>query len=382
MTRRASLLLPFLALSFVLGRSTGSVIYDFVFILLALITLFSLLTALQLLFSGRVRVSLSERRVKRGDSVNIVVTVRQWALFPAGTCRVRFLCGDVAEEASMRLHPFQEDRIAITVCAAHVGTWRYTAKEAVAEDLFGLFRVRLKVKEHPELMVLPKPFDVEKPEFIFSDEGQTALPRGQEDLTSPEAVRLFREGDPMKRVHWKISARKREMYVRTYETPAPPDTLILLDTASPDAEGLNNDDTLVLRDVLCETCDAVANMQLKDASPVRIPFYGGNAGTFRADLPDQALVLEEMLARQMFTGQEKFELALSMELNHLATTGAVIVISTRLTPEIVDAVNSIRKMGPSVRYYFVSFKPDEGKLRPLVSGLQRHLVEVCYVTPA
>ena len=310
MTRRGALLLPFLALSFALGRSTGSVIYDFVFILLALMILFSLLTALQLRFSGKAKVTLSERRVKRGDNVDILVTVRQWALFPSGTCRVRFLCGDVTEEATMRLHPFQEDRIAITVGAAHVGTWRYTARECVAEDLFGLFRVRLKVVEHPELMVLPKPFDVEKPEFIYSDEGQMALPRGQEDLTSPEAVRLFREGDPMKRVHWKISARKRELYVRTYETPAPPDTLILLDTSAPAADDLNTDEALVLRDVLCETCDAVADLQLKDASPVRIPFYGENAGSFRADLPEQTLLLEEMLARQPFSGREKFEMAL------------------------------------------------------------------------
>ena len=382
MTRRGLLMLPFLALSFALGRSVGSVIYDLIFFLLVLLYLFSALNVLQLRLTARVRVSLSEREVRRGDSVDIEVRVRQRCFFPSGVCHIHFMYGIERQCTDMRLKPFREDLMRIRVSAVHVGRWMYTVEQAEMKDLFGLFRVRVRPPEHPFLLVLPRPFDVEKPEFVFRDLGKTANSLGQEELTSPEAVRAWRPGDPLKRVHWKLSARRRELQVRTYETPVPPDTLILLDMCAPAVESRDAEDALVLRDVLCETCDAVADMQLKDASPVRMPFYAPGAGEFRADAPSKALLLQETLARLNFAGEYDFVTVLQMELRHLETCGAVIVVTTRMTPDLVEAVNSIRRMGPSVRYYYVSFHPDEEKLRPMITGMQRHLVEVCYVTPA
>ena len=380
MTRRGLLALPFLALVFALGRSVGNVLYDMLFYLLLLLFVFSGLSALQLKLTGRVQVSLSEREVRRGESVDIDVRVRQRCFFPAGGCDLQFQYGYEKQRTQMRLRPFREDRMRITVTAVHVGRWVYSVEYAEGQDLFGLFRVRLRPKDHPFLLVLPRPFDVEKPEFLFSDQGRTARSRGQEDLTSPEAVRTWRPGDPLKRVHWKLSARRQELQVRTYETPAPPDTLILMDICAPEAE--RTEDALILRDVLCETCDAVADMQLRDASPVRIPFYERGAGEFRADTPSRALLLQETLASLSFSGTYDFEKALLMELQRLETCGAVIIVTTRMTPGIADAVNSIRRMGPSVRYYYVSHQPDEERLRPMITGMQRQLVEVCYVTPA
>ena len=123
-------------------------------------------------------------------------------------------------------------------------------------------------------------------------------------------------------------------------------------------------------------------MQLRDGSPVRVPLYGPMAGEFSADTAAHKLLLQEMLAMQPFTGREPFERVLTLELRRMRRTGAAIIVTTRLTPGIVDAVTQIRRMGPSARLYLVTFAPEDDSLRPLVTRLQHHLVEVCYVTPA
>lgn len=63
-------------------------------------------------------------------------------------------------------------------------------------------------------------------------------------------------------------------------------------------------------------------------------------------------------------------------------TGATIVVTTRLDSDVVEGVKHIRRSGPSVRFYLVTFRPDDPAYEPLVAQLQRHLVEVCFVTPA
>ena len=137
-----------------------------------------------------------------------------------------------------------------------------------------------------------------------------------------------------------------------------------------------------LRDALCETAVAVANMQMEDQSPVRLPLYGESANEFSSDNAAGLTLLQEMLARQPFGNGEDFARVLNLELRRMRRTGAAIIITTRLDARIVEGVSHIRRMGPSARLYLVTYTPDDPRYQPFVTRLQHHLVEVCYVTPA
>lgn len=186
----------------------------------------------------------------------------------------------------------------------------------------------------------------------------------------------------MKRVHWKLSSRKQELWVRRFETPAPPDTLILLDCAAPLGGEGKPEGTESLRDALCETAVAVAKLQMADGSPVRLPLYGERANEFASDNAGNLSLLQEMLAAQPFRGGEDFSRVLNLELRRMRRTGATVIITTRLDAPIVEAVSRIRRMGPSARLYLATYTPERPDYQPYVARLQHHLVEVCYVTPA
>ena len=62
-----------------------------------------------------------------------------------------------------------------------------------------------------------------------------AMARATEDINSPSDVRTYAPGDPMKKIHWKLSLRKRELLVRRFEEPALPDALVLMDQSAPRA---------------------------------------------------------------------------------------------------------------------------------------------------
>ena len=61
--------------------------------------------------------------------------------------------------------------------------------------------------------------------------GAEHISRMTEDAASPSGVRDWIPGDALKKVHWKLTMRKRELMVRTYEESARPDTLLLVDLA-------------------------------------------------------------------------------------------------------------------------------------------------------
>jgi uncharacterized protein (DUF58 family) len=53
--------------------------------------------------------------------------------------------------------------------------------------------------------------------------------RAREDLSSLAQVRLFRAGDSPKLIHWKVSARRRELHVREYERTTTVQLMLFVD---------------------------------------------------------------------------------------------------------------------------------------------------------
>lgn len=278
---------------------------------------------------------------------------------------------------------FQQETAEVSFPLPHVGVVAARVTKVCVSDLFHLLRLCRRQREAPpRIVVLPRDFDVPSLRFLSRDDGRALPNRSSEDVTSPEDTRAYRPGDPLKRVHWKLSARNREMIVRRFEIPAPPDTLILMDCCDPVCEGGEPDGLARLRDTLCETALSVAKAQMERERPVRMPLYGARTGEFRADRTGSLALLREELAYQIFRGGEPFDQVLNLELRRMRRTGATVVITTRLDARIVEGVKHIRRMGSSVRFCLVTFKADDEAYAPYITQLQHDLVEVCHVTPA
>lgn len=383
MTRRGLAVFTALLTSGFCALSLGGPLYYYIAILLSALLLYGFLSCLWTRQTMTCRQFLSTPAVARGEGAQLFLKAEHRCPLPVSPLRGAFSMAGQSMECSFGARPFTLHERHMALPARHVGYYPLSLGRLYAQDIFGLFEMKKRVTgQEAALTVLPRPFDIEKPRIVLGDDGAAALARTQEDYSAPEDVRAYRPGDAMKRIHWKLSSRRRELLVRRFETPAPPDTLILLDCDAPlggesVAEGKEN-----LRDALCETAVAIASLQMEDGSPVRLPIYGSHANEFSSDHKASLSLLQEMLACQTFDSGEDFARVLNIELRRMRRTGATVVITTRLDARVVEGVSRIRRMGPSARLYLVTYTPDSPDYQPYVSRLQHHLVEVCYVTPA
>ena len=383
MTRRGFAVLTALFTSGLCALSLGGALYWYISILLVVLFFYSLISCLWARQTAVCRQSLSASTVSRGESAQLFLQTRHLCPLPVAPLCGEYTYAGQRNECFFPAAPFRDHNRRLPLQARHVGQFDVQIERLKIRDLFGLFEMKKKPQAlNVPLTVLPRPFDIEKPRFTVGDEGNAALSRTQEDYNAPEDVRSYRPGDAMKRIHWKLSSRKRELLVRRFETPAPPDTLILLDCSAPLGGESVQEGPESLRDALCETAVAVAHLQMEDGSPVRLPIYGERANEFSSDNAASLSLLQGMLAGQPFGMGEDFARVLDLELRRMRRTGATIIITTRLDARIVDAVSRIRRMGPSARLYLVTYTPDSEIYQPFVARLQHHLVEVCYVTPA
>ena len=333
--------------------------------------------------SVKVTHGLSGTKVNRGDVVNMEVAVSHKSLLPIAPVALKMRQTSNTPAATIHLTQLgqKKQRVVHKFAADHVGAMLPGVDHYIVADVFGYFKKERKPDmEGQELLVLPVPFEVEPLTFAAGDLGVETMKRAMEDPSSPSDFRAYQPGDPLKRIHWKMSARKQEVMVRQFEEPALPDALVLLDLSPPYlAEGIGEESAAYLKDAVLETAASVASCQIRQDNPVRMPLMGENPMEYNGHmgLP----VLLEELARRTFTSAEKFERVLMMQMGELRKTGAVVIITTRLTSGLVDLIVRMKRMGPNVRLYLIAFNPEDSYLQPLVGRLQQGGVEVNYVTP-
>ncbi|MBP3454491.1 MAG: DUF58 domain-containing protein [Clostridia bacterium] len=361
--------------------STGSPIFLTAAVLIVLLVAFSFLGVWQAARTLEVHSDLSGRSVQRGESVMLTVTVKHRGIIPIAPMLLELYATPDTPETAVRLKdaPGRTQKLTLPFHAAHVGVSSPGVKSCTVEDLFGLFAITKQPKAaQSELLVLPLPFQVEQLTFAPGDSGLETMARATEDVTNPSDIRAYMPGDALKKIHWKLSARKRELVVRRFEEPVLPDALVLMDCSPPPSWGHPEAEADV-RDSLLETAASVMNSQMATDHAVRLPLLGEHPVEL-----DKAMgmpMILENLARVDFSETDKFERVLLLETRRMRKVGATVVISARLSSHMVDVMIRMRRMGPIVRLYLVTFTPDDPMVLPLISKLQQGQIEVCYVTP-
>ena len=361
--------------------STGSAVFLLGAVVLIVLMLAGFVSVWQASRTLTIQSDLSGQTVQRGDDVVLSVTVHHRGFLPIAPIRLELTAAPDMPETSVRLKdaPGKHQRLTLPFHAAHVGVCTPGVKTCTVEDLFGMFSVtKTPEAQQGELLVLPTTFPVEDLSFAPGDSGLETMARATEDVTNPTDVRAYQPGDALKKIHWKLSLRKRELMVRRFEEPVLPEALVLMDCSPPPTWGHPEAEADV-RDTLLETAASVVAHQMHSDHSVRLPLLGSHPVEYEKGM-GMPLLLEN-LARLDFSETDRFERVLLLETRRIRKVGVTVVIAARLNSRMVDVMIRMRKMGPYVRLYLVTFTPDDPLAAPLVSKLQQGGVEVRYVTP-
>ena len=309
------------------------------------------LSAAGALFTARVRVEASKDRVERGDSVPYSVSVRFSFPLPVGALLVAADAG-----GEMRGHgvcagtlPFRTSASAGQRVFPHRGEYDLGSGTVSASDVFDLFTFSRRFRAPGAVVtVVPRARALAPVRFQMGDNGPEITRRFPDDASAPSGVRDWRDGDLIKRIHWKLtmktldpSMRNLRPMVRTYDEASRPDTVILADLTRVDAVA---ERALRIEDAICEACLSFAGMLLKEESPVRLLLGGSRAAEIEGSNAAELPTFSDALALASFDSEEPFEETLYRATRRLDRTGAVALVTSRLTVRVADCAIRLRRM--------------------------------------
>ena len=120
----------------------------------------------------------------------------------------------------------------------HTGHWNLGIKFLRVCDVFGFFVSPLiftsRKRFSEEISVMPQSHIIESFSKSFNAEKvyEGTSRQSYETGETFDDSRLYRDGDPLRRIHWKQSAKTGKLFTRLFEKPREPKTVILLDACT------------------------------------------------------------------------------------------------------------------------------------------------------
>ena len=160
-----------------------------------------------------------ERLVPGGEGLCTLLVVNRR---PVPSPEVCVRAGQGEEEEFEFLFPLgkEERSLILPLHPAHCGLLRPEVTHLSAKDLSGLFNPRIRRLPGFEIAVFPPPLRMR---LVSADEGETpriaekTAAQPGEDRSEVRQIRPYTGGDPVRHIHWPLSAKLDELYVREFQ---------------------------------------------------------------------------------------------------------------------------------------------------------------------
>jgi uncharacterized protein (DUF58 family) len=253
------------------------------------------------------------------------------------------------------------------------GRYEVEGAAAVLEDPFGLARTEVELSVRSPVLVYPRLVRLQQ---LFSDLGST-LPEGRRILMHRpsgfdlHSVREHQQGESLRRVHWRSTAKRGRLMVRELEDAPRDEVAVLLDAQAGTAGG----------DAFDTAVRVAGSLLLAHTSRNRRAVLVVNGRTTEsvqagASEGDRRRVLE-LLAAAEPDGERPAAVLLSGEGSPVLHALELVVVTAALTPLLVERIVQRRHARRHVSLVYVDGRRDRepGLLRLQAAGIAVAVVQ-------
>lgn len=331
------------------------------------------------------------RNCRRGTQIEFSVRIRNRFLLVYPRLELFFYISDLfgdadtVTESVITLAPREKRQFDFGVRFDHIGTYSAGLRKIRIHDLIGLFCCEIHNTKEYKVDVSPRIFDAG--DIYISDttmtESQKMVVPALTDGSDYAGVREYVWGDPIKNIHWKLSARTETYMTKQFESYGMPGMDIVLNFTAPASDP---ETMMTLFDGIVETGLSVAEYARDlgiDCSLIYVNRKGDKARVAYSGSTDHLSMIRDMPAitsgRNGTTGTD----LLREESSSIYSQGNIVFCTAEITDELGDIILQIRnrKKNPLLFVILPAEMTEEERrdaLRPLgvieQAGLKYHVI--------
>ena len=336
----------------------------------------SLLIAAATLYGLGVQQHKKSAIVVKGEANQYIITLDNRIFLGFGAIRCvfigqQFAIDTEAAEKQVAVKPFMKPcQLAINFTVKYRGIYQLGLSNLEITDMLGLFSLKRKIPTKFEIVCYPRITEFEHMPLAVHllSKAPANFAMAQEDYSDYTDVRPYLPSDPIKKVHWKLTAKRNEWIVKNYQTSALNSMTILLDSQS---RKLKLESKLKLEDAMMEYAVSALRYCLRHQMPTELLFgrhlkeTGRHIGDFDP--------MYNVMARLQFTDEDSsVNEVLSRYLYDTSRNVNIVIITSLLDMTLYELLLNAVRFGHyiAVMYFDTSFDRPDRKSDDVFEKLQ------------
>lgn len=231
----------------------------------------------------------------------------------------------------------------------HIGAYTAGIRQVELWDALGLFRKKVPVRGQFPVLVLPRlrpvePLQIAEPVPDETVQTTRTTVVGGTDYTG---VREYVPGDPMKQIHWKLSAHTRSYLTKIQESSSQQTYTVLLDLTS----GETDPELLMeLCDCLAETALSLQDQVISQGIPCALQYRDRGGAAARLGQVDPLALVQTM---GPMTDQAGPDGAALLAQEARGGSSGVLTVTSRVTEGLLGALLSLRRQGRTAELFLI-----------------------------
>lgn len=228
------ILISFILLTYLL--LVGGTMPYFIFYIFLLTFLVPLFHSLIVLYRLKGTVEIPEETLYTGEKISIEYQVRNNSIFNIPYLEIqnhssKQLTGVESPKIITTLKPKEFYNQKETVVLKRRGYYQLGEIEITVRDVFGFYSLKKKITSEISLLVYPEPIELTTFRITTVEQLGELLVEDLafQDKNRVSSLRDYREGDSVKSIHWKQSAKLDELIIKDYENRGDTYVVVFID---------------------------------------------------------------------------------------------------------------------------------------------------------
>lgn len=358
---------------------TGGTFFFYVLILLG-VTLASMYAIVQLNVNQIYQnMYIEEDEAEIGDEIRITLKSNNTSILPVahaklhGSLTTVHAYFDLPSE-NLFFNPYQIVNVNKSYVMTKRGIYTKAHMHTVFRDPLSLFHGEKHFEKDTFLVVYPKVyelnvFDMPNSGFIGT---RTSSEAGQEDFSSLKKVRKYAPGDSIKRVHWKLSSKRNEIFVKEFDASVSSNMTVFLDGYEPHYE---HDENKVIEDRGVSVAASIIKYALRLQSNCSLVYHTDRlVQSEHRDMSTYPTILKDLVTFNSI-GKVNFSDLLLQEAVKLEVGSFIVLITTHLDQAFMNTLFGLKRRRFKISLIMLEIIPEATKDLLISFGIKVYIID-------
>lgn len=303
---------------------------------------------------------IDKRVISKGETVKLIVKLCNEDIFIYPYVYVSFfgshtLMDSESYSQSLAITPLSKKEFVFDMQCKYRGQYEVGISSVYIEDFLGLIRLNYKILETKKIIVYPKIEHLSKFEVFTSNsyDSQSSSQGSVEDIHNIRDMRIYQNGDSLRKIHWKLSARSNNWMVKNYQCTSAANVNLLIDLRK-----FNNSSNvdIILEDKIIESAVAVLYYYLNRGISVNYIYLTDKLEVLKASNRHEYEFIYKTLSTITFNQKVPLADIVSLHYGSNNNLNDMIIVTSILDIDLYNVIYKAQMSSHSICLIYVSPK--------------------------